>query len=432
MSHLTLSDKRRHMAAQLLKQRYRRETLFRLSGAIAVGFAVLCLCALLFSLVKEGASGLRQSYFHLQVPLPADRFYDANGQITAESIHAAPYRTLLREALQHHLPPAPDVSAQRQLSQLLSLGAARQLRQQIQADTSLIGQVVEGEFLATDDVDMFMKYGVDTSLPDAYQKLTPQQQQWLQHLQQQETLSLHFNTGFFRHADSREPEQAGMLGGLVGSLILMAVCVLFAFPVGVMAAIYLEEFAPQNRLTDIIEVNINNLAAVPSIIFGLLGLVVYLQFFGMPRSSALVGGLTLALMTLPTIIIATRAALRAVPSSIRDAARGLGASPLQVILHHTLPLAMPGIMTGTILGLARAIGETAPLLMIGMVAFVADVPSSPTDPAVALPVQIYNWADSPEQAYRERTSLAILVLLAVLACMNTLAVIIRQRFEHKW
>ena len=241
-----------------------------------------------------------------------------------------------------------------------------------------------------------------------------------------------FNATFFSTGDSREPEQAGILGAAVGSLFTLIVTLLLSFPIGVLAAVYLEEFAPKNRWTDLVEVNINNLAAVPSIIFGLLGLAVFLNFFGLPRSAPLVGGMVLALMTLPTIIIAARAALKAVPPSIREAALGIGASKLQVMTHHVLPLAMPGILTGTIIGMAQALGETAPLLMIGMVAFIVDIPGGFTDPATVLPVQIYIWADSPERAFVAKTSAAIMVLLGFLICMNALAIWLRKRFERRW
>ena len=240
------------------------------------------------------------------------------------------------------------------------------------------------------------------------------------------------STTFFTKGDSREAESAGIWGAALGSLFTLIVTLALAFPIGVMTAAYLEEFAPKNRITDLIEVNINNLAAVPSIVFGLLGLAVFLNFFGLPRSAPLVGGMVLALMTLPTIIIASRAALKAVPPSIREAAYGVGASKLQVLTHHTLPLAMPGILTGTIIGMAQALGETAPLLMIGMVAFIVDLPGGFTDPSTVLPVQIFIWADSPERAFEAKTSAAIMVLLTFLILMNALAVVLRKRFERRW
>lgn len=267
--------------------------------------------------------------------------------------------------------------------------------------------------------------------PQALRRLNDRQIAWLRALQQRGLAELRFNAAFFSAGDSREPEQAGLRGALMGSFLTLLVTLILSFPVGVMAALYLEEFAPKNRWTDLIEVNISNLAAVPSIVFGLLGLAVFLNFFGMPRSAPLVGGLVLALMTMPTIIISSRAALKSVPRSIREAALGLGASRLQATFHHVLPMAMPGMLTGAIIGMAQALGETAPLLMIGMVAFIADAPAGFTDPATVLPVQIYLWADSPERAFVERTAGAILVLLVFLIMMNLAAVLLRRKFERR-
>ncbi len=273
---------------------------------------------------------------------------------------------------------------------------------------------------------------VRLDVPEDSRRLSDAQIGWLMTLEDRGRISQPFNTTLFTAGDSREPEQAGIWGAVVGSFFTLMVTLLLSFPIGVMAAIYLEEFAPKNRLTDIIEVNINNLAAVPSIVFGLLGLAVFLNFFGLPRSAPLVGGLVLTLMTLPTIIIASRAALKSVPPSIREAALGMGASRLQAMTHHVLPLAMPGMLTGTIIGMAQALGETAPLLMIGMVAFIVDIPGGPTDPATVLPVQIFLWADAPERAFVERTSAAIMVLLGFLITMNLTAVLLRKRFEKRW
>jgi phosphate transport system permease protein len=269
-------------------------------------------------------------------------------------------------------------------------------------------------------------------VPESDRRVKDYEIAWVESLRERGQVDLVFNTSFFTEADSREPEQAGIWGAAVGSFLTLTVTLLLAFPVAVLAAVYLEEFAPKNKVTDLIEVNINNLAAVPSIVFGLLGLAMFLNFFGLPRSAPLVGGMVLALMTLPTIIIAARAALKAVPPSIREAALGVGASKLQTVTHHVLPLAMPGILTGTIIGMAQALGETAPLLMIGMVAFIADVPGGFTDAATVLPVQIYLWADSPERAFVAKTSAAIMVLLAFLIFMNAMAVVLRKRFERRW
>ncbi len=268
--------------------------------------------------------------------------------------------------------------------------------------------------------------------PEADRRVKDMEIAWITKLQAEDRIEERFNIAFFQNGDSREPEIAGIWGAVVGSFFTLVTTLLISFPIGVLAAVYLEEFAPRNRWTDLIEVNINNLAAVPSIVFGLLGLAVFLNFFGMPRSAPLVGGIVLALMTLPTIIIASRAALKSVPPSIRQAALGMGASRLQTIAHHVLPLAMPGILTGTIIGMAQALGETAPLLMIGMVAFIVDIPGGFTDPATVMPVQIYLWADSPERAFVAKTSAAIMVLLAFLIVMNAIAVVLRKRFENRW
>jgi phosphate transport system permease protein len=268
--------------------------------------------------------------------------------------------------------------------------------------------------------------------PEDDRRVKDQEIAWISKLQAQDSVEQRFDVAFFQTGDSREPEQAGVWGAVVGSFLTLVVTLLISFPIGVLAATYLEEFAPKNRWTDLIEVNINNLAAVPSIVFGLLGLAVFLNFFGLPRSAPVVGGMVLALMTLPTIIIASRAALKSVPPSIRQAALGMGASRIQTVTHHVLPLAMPGILTGTIIGMAQALGETAPLLMIGMVAFIVDVPGGFTDPATVMPVQIYLWADSPERAFVAKTSAAIMVLLAFLILMNFLAVLLRKRFERRW
>ena len=268
--------------------------------------------------------------------------------------------------------------------------------------------------------------------PEASRKITDREIVWLDRLKADGAVTNTWNSIFFTNGASREAELAGVWGAVVGSFLTLIVTIAVAFPIGVAAAIYLEEFAPKNRFTSLIEVNINNLAAVPSIVFGLLGLAVFLNFFGMPRSAPVVGGLVLALMTLPIIIIAGRASLRAVPPSIREAALGIGASKVQTVFHHVLPLAMPGIMTGTILGMAHALGETAPLLMIGMVAFIVDIPGGFTEPATILPVQIFMWADFPEPAFQQKTSAAIMVLLGFLILMNAIAVILRKRFERRW
>jgi phosphate transport system permease protein len=320
----------------------------------------------------------------------------------------------------------------RDLGRFYSDGVRIQLRKLVMDNPSLIGTTQTVPVLAGADIDSAFKGQIDLSVPETNRKVSDRQIGWMKTLSEEGVMKEAFNTGLFTFGASSRPETSGLGVALVGSLYMMLIVLGLSLPIGVAASIYLEEFAKKNRFTDMIEVNINNLAAVPSIVFGLLGLAVFINFFGLPRSASLVGGLVLTLMTLPTIIIATRAALRAVPPSIRAAALGLGASKTQMVFHHVLPLAAPGILTGTIIGLAHALGETAPLLLIGMVAFVADVPSTPMDPSTALPVQIYMWANEAERAFVERTSGAIIVLLLFLAVMNIAAIILRRRFERRW
>jgi phosphate transport system permease protein len=322
--------------------------------------------------------------------------------------------------------------ATRELYRILSSAASLDLQQRVVANPLLIGQRETRWVLVDDNVDMLLKGKVDRDAPEDARRLSDDQVAWIDELEAAGVLKLRFNRSFFSNGDSRDPEQAGVRGALTGSLLTLLITLLLSFPIGVGAAVYLEEFAPRNRLTDIIEVNINNLAAVPSIVFGLLGLAVFIGFFGMPRSAPLVGGLVLTLLTLPTIIIASRAALKAVPPSIREAALGMGASRLQMVGHHVLPLALPGMLTGAIIGMARALGESAPLLMIGMVAFIVDVPQGVMDPSTALPVQVFLWSDLPERGFVERTSGAIIVLLLFLLVMNATAVVLRNKFEKRW
>jgi phosphate transport system permease protein len=323
-------------------------------------------------------------------------------------------------------------SERRKLFALVSNGAPFQLQNRVMNEPSLIGQEVSMEFPTSSDVDMLIKGKIDRSVPEDQRRLSDAQIGWIDALRENEVLHTRWNRAFLTHGDSRDPEMAGIWGAVKGSFYMLVVTLALSFPIGVAAAVYLEEFAPRNRWTDLIEININNLAAVPSIVFGLLGLAVFLNFFGLPRSAPLVGGLVLTVMTLPTVIISGRAALTSVPPSIREAALGMGASKMQTTFHHVFPLALPGMLTGTIIGMARALGESAPLLMIGMVAFIVDVPKGFTDPATALPVQIYLWADAPERAFVEKTSAAIMVLLAFLIVMNGLAIYLRRRFERRW
>jgi len=334
--------------------------------------------------------------------------------------------------LREKFPEVTGRKDKRALYSILSSGAPYQLLDMVRADPDLIGTRQTVALIADDDIDMLVKGHIDRDADAADRRVNDTTIAWIDRLESEGAVSLKFNTGFFTNGDSREPELAGIGGAAAGSFYTLLVTLSLSFPIGVAAAVYLEEFAPKNRWTDLVEVNINNLAAVPSIVFGLLGLAMFINLFGLPRSAPLVGGLVLTLMTLPTIIIAARASLKSVPPSIREAALGVGASKMQTVFQHVIPLAMPGMLTGTIIGMAQALGETAPLLMIGMVAFIVDIPGSPMDPSTVLPVQVYLWADSPERAFVERTSAAIMVLLAFLIAMNTFAVIMRRRFERRW
>lgn len=416
-----------------LAKRYARERRFRYLGLGSVATAGLILLILLGSIVSKGYSAFWQYNVDLTIEFSAEELNPDGGPVEMETLRRANYLALVRDGLKREFPDAAeDRRERRKLYGLVSPNADIALRSMVLDDPSLIGTTQTVTIKLSDDMDTFAKGFIDRDLPESDRRVTDREIVWYDHFDSQGRIHAAFNVDFFTQGDSREPEEAGIYGALIGSILTLTVTLLVSFPIGVMAAVYLEEFAPKNRFTDLIEVNINNLAAVPSIVFGLLGLAVFLNFFGLPRSAPLAGGLVLALMTLPTIIIASRSALKAVPPSIREAALGLGASPLQVVTHHVLPLAMPGILTGTIIGMAQALGETAPLLMIGMVAFIVDIPQSFTDPATVLPVQVYIWADSPERAFVEKTSAAIMVLLGFLVLMNAIAVLLRKRFERRW
>lgn len=420
-----LADARAERLQANLQRRHRKEAVFRGLGLGAVCLALGFLAVLLFTIFSQGMSAFRSSHVQLTLEFDAQRLGDAG----SERERLEQYQTWLDEALLRAL-DAPESRASA-VRPLLSAAAVYQVRDHLEDVAARPGGRATLWVLASDEVDLIQTGVVDRAWPEAARSLSDQHLAWIDRLSEAELLERRFNRAFFTGADSREPEAAGIWGAVVGSFLTLVVTLALAFPVGVATAVYLEEFAPRNRLTDLIELNINNLAAVPSIIFGLLGLAIFINTLGMPRSAPLVGGLVLTLITLPTIIITTRSALRAVPNSLRDAATGMGASRLQVTLHHVLPMAMPGILTGTIIGLAQALGETAPLLMIGMVAFIANVPSGFADPATVLPVQIFIWSDSPERAFIAKTSAAIMVLLGFLAVMNLAAVLLRRRFEHR-
>jgi len=414
-----------------VRRRYRAEARFRMYGIAAIAAAIGALALLVISIVANGYSAFYQHTVTLEVEFDEAEI-DPSGARNADDFAKANYTALARNALKERFPDVSGRRDRRALYGLLSNGVDLQMLNMVRDDPSIIGKRLPVAFLTSDDVDSYLKGFIDRDLPESDRRVKDNEIVWLDALEADGLVETVFNISFWTQGDSREPEIAGFWGAIVGSFFTLLVTLAISFPIGVLAATYLEEFAPKNRWTDLIEVNINNLAAVPSIVFGLLGLAVFLNFFGLPRSAPLVGGMVLALMTLPTIIIASRAALKAVPPSIREAALGIGASRLQVVTHHVLPLAMPGILTGTIIGMAQALGETAPLLMIGMVAFIVDVPGGITDPSTVMPVQIYLWADSPERAFVALTSAGIMALLAFLILMNTLAVVLRKRFERRW
>jgi len=420
-----------HIAAGLKKRRAASRRL-RIYGIVAILTAIGFLFILLTTIISNGYTALQQTEIAVSIEIPAEEIIDDSGAIDIEKSRNFNWGGLVKRSFRKNFPEVTGMLDQRSLGELLSANAGYDLRMQIEK-TGIVEAGTKIYWVkASDDVDMLMKGRTDRKIDEKMRRIKNDQLVWFDKIVADGSIRLAFNSTFFTAADSREPESAGVLGAVVGSAMALVVTVMLALPLAVMAAVYLEYFAPPGRLTDFIEVNVNNLAAVPSIVFGLLGLAVFLGFFGMPRSAPLVGGMVLALMTLPTIIIATRASIRAVPTSIRDAALGLGASPMQTALDHVLPLAAPGILTGTIIGIAQALGETAPLIMIGMVAFIVDVPTSLTDPATALPVQIFIWSDSAERAFYERSSLAIMVLLLFLISMNLTAVLLRRKFEKKW
>lgn len=414
-----------------LPRRHAAERRFRWYGLIAISLGLAFVALMFGNIIGKGYPAFWQTY--VQIPITFDpAVIDPQGNRDPKAIETADYAALVRAGTRQLFPTVQGRLELRALYDLISSDAAYELQRQVQQNPALIGASQEVWLLASATVDTLIKGNIDRKLDEAERPIKDNQIEWVDKLLAAGKIQKQFNTLLFGGGDSREPEQAGIRGALMGSFYTLLVTFLLSFPIGVATAVYMEEFAPKNRWTDLIEVNINNLAAVPSIVFGLLGLAVFINFFGLPRSAPLVGGLVLSLMTLPVIIIAGRAALTSVPPSIREAALGMGASKLQMVGHHVLPLAMPGMLTGAIIGMARALGESAPLLMIGMVAFIVDVPKSFMDPATVLPVQIYLWSDLPERAFVERTSAAIMVLLAFMILMNGLAIVLRKRFERRW
>jgi len=413
-----------------LKKRYARERRFQWYGRVAVIIGFTFLFVLLFDIISKGTPAFTQQYIRVTVNLdPAELGLEPGA--SREQMFAADYLSPIRSSLRAMFPDASSRKDKQSLYRLVSAGAEYNVRDQVLADPGLIGQTSEIWLRAHSEAGSYLKGQVGADTPEADRRVNDLQIAWLDRLRAEGRTESRFNTTFFTQGDSREPEMAGIKVALYGSFFTLLVTFVIAFPIGVAAAIYLEEFAPRNRITDLIEININNLAAVPSIVFGLLGLAVFINFFGLPRSAPLVGGIVLSLITLPTIIITSRASIQAVSPSIRQAALGVGASKLQTVVHHVLPVAMPGILTGAIIGMAQALGETAPLLMIGMVAFIMDAPAGVSDAATVLPVQIFLWADSPERGFTEKTSAAIMVLMGFLIAMNALAIYLRRHFEQK-
>jgi phosphate transport system permease protein len=411
-----------------LKARRASETRFRLYGRLAIVLALSFLAILLGRIVLQGYTTFVD--YRMSVPVFVDP-----ARVDRTDIGGANYDLLVAEAVLAKLGEKDDEAGElsSKVMELVSNDLGFQLLQQVRADPSIIGKTVSLNGPVRADAGLYYKGQITRSTKEGDRKLDDRQLAWLDRMQKLGMVTSGFNLGFLTRSDSTEPEQAGVLGAIVGSALMLLITAVLAIPIGVLAAVYLEEFAPKGRRwTDLIEVNINNLAAVPSIVYGLLGLAVFINWLAVPRSSPLVGGLVMALMALPTVIIATRSALKAVPPSIREAALGVGASKTQAVFHHVLPLAMPGVMTGAILSLAHALGETAPLLMIGMISFVPGVPAGITSAATVLPVQVFIWENASERAFHERTAAAIMVLLVFMILMNLAAILLRRRFERRW
>lgn len=412
-----------------LKSRLAKEKRFKAYGIISIIIALTLLTILFVSIFSQGYTAFQET--RIQLPVYFDQeILDPNKTSDWNEIKKANFNGLVKQSVRNLFPEVSGRSNKRKLYKIVSSSAEYQIRSIVNNDLSIIGSKQNIWVLADDDVDMLIKGNINRNLPENERRIDDQELMWIEYLESENLIKKVFNKTLFTSGDSSESEQSGILVALLGSFYALLITLVLSFPIGIATAVYLEEFAPKdNKFVDFIEVNINNLAAVPSIIFGLLGLAIFLNFFEMPRSAPLVGGMVLSLMTLPRIIIPARAALKSVPPSIREGALGLGASNVQAVFHHVLPIATPGMLTGTIIGMAQALGESAPLLVIGMVAFIVDIPQGFTDPATALPVQIYLWADTPERGFVERTAAVIMVLLIFLVLMNSLAIYLRKKFE---
>ena len=419
-------------ALKRLKKRHAKEKRFKAFGVLAISIAVMALVWLLFSVIGSGYKAFYQHEMTMEVEL-TESVLDPTGARDPDALRKANYRKIIQDTLYERFPDVTDRKAKGELFNVISSsGAPNLIRQMTYNNPDLVGQTLTIKVPTSDDVDQLLKGNIDRDVPHDRRQVSDQQIAWVDQLVETGEIKSAFNIRFFTSPDSRDAELAGIGGAFIGSLMTLFVTACLAIPIGIGAAIWLDEFAPKNRFVDFIEININNLAAVPSIIFGVLGLAIFINFFGMPRSAPLVGGLVLGLRALPTVIIATRATLLAVPQSIRDGAMSVGASHVQAVFHHKLPHAGPGILTGSIIAMAQALGETAPLLMIGMVAFLTEIPKGVTDSATVLPVQIFIWAGNAERAWVEKTSAAIIILLLVLVLINGFAIWLRNRLEKRW
>ena len=413
-----------------LRKRKAAEIRFQWIGKGAIGLAMIFLAVLFISIFSKGIPGFFQHYVTLEINLDAKRL-DPKGNASIESLYSGDARGIINEAISKIVQPEGR-SEKRDARKIVSSGGEKRLRGMILKDPSLLGKTLHVTFAVDDDIDSFLRGFIDRKTPEADRRISNSMISFVDKLEEENLISYKISDYLFFGSASRNAEMAGIKGAFIGSIITLAICLSISFPLGVATAVYLEEFAPKNRYIEFIEININNLAAVPSVVFGILGLAIFINIFGIPRSIPLVGGIVLALMTLPTIIISSRAAINAVPPSIKDAALSIGASKHQAIFHHVVPLALPGMLTGTIIGMAQALGETAPLLMIGMVAFIVDIPGGVTDPATVLPVQIFMWADFAERMFIHKTSAAIIVLLVFLITMNIGAIWLRKKLERRW
>ena len=413
-----------------IAKRRAKDKRLKFYGRAAISLAVCFLLILFYSIFSKGYSGFFQYYVALDINFDRERI-DPKGDLSDNSLFDGEASAIVNESLFSIIQPQGR-KAKKQAKKIVSSGKDVRITKMVKNDPSLFGTITKVKFALDDDIDSFLRGYIKRETPESERRISNKVIEYIDKLNEEGRISYEFSDYILAGSASGNPEMAGIKGAFIGSMLTLSVCLLIAFPLGVATAIYLEEIAKKNKITEFIEVNINNLAAVPSVVFGIMGLAIFISIFGMPRSIPLVGGMVLALMTLPTIIISSRAAIRAVPPSVRDAAYGIGASKLQVIFHHVIPLAMPGMLTGTLIGMAQALGESAPLLMIGMVAFIVDVPNSVVDPGTVLPVQIFMWADFAERMFIQKTSAAIIVLLAFLISMNALAVYLRKKLERRW